>query len=256
MVKGVSDKEHKELTPEWIYQIFEDKYINNHVVFQVLECNFRRIDGMMAEVTIVHAGDSRVIVGNGNGRLDAVSNAIQNYFDINYELSVYEEHALTSGSSSKAASYVEITCNGRKYWGVGIHNDIIQSSIDALIAAVNQIDSIRDRSEIKDERINKIMNYIQTHYQTVTLDDLSEEMFLSKPYISKYIKDKLGVTFGDIVKNIRLNKARALLKNGNMKIENVAESVGYQNVEHFNRLFKKKCGMTPVQYRYEKISSV
>lgn len=46
-----------------------------------------------------------------------------------------------------------------------------------------------------------------------------------------------------------MKKARTLLKNGNMTVENIAYSVGYQNVEHFNRLFKKKYEMTPVQYR-------
>ena len=47
----------------------------------------------------------------------------------------------------------------------------------------------------------------------------------------------------------KINKASTLLRNGNMKVEKVAEAAGYQNVEHFNRLFKKKYGMTPVQYR-------
>ena len=57
------------------------------------------------------------------------------------------------------------------------------------------------------------------------------------------------MTFGENVKKIRLKKASILLKNGNMKVERVDEAAGYQNVEHFNRLFKKKYGMTPVQYR-------
>ena len=57
------------------------------------------------------------------------------------------------------------------------------------------------------------------------------------------------MTFGENVQKIRLKKASTLLKNGNMKIEKVAESVGYPSVEHFNRQFKKKYGMTPVQYR-------
>ena len=101
----------------------------------------------------------------------------------------------------------------------------------------------------QDERINSIMNYIQDNYLTVTLEDLSNQFFLSKPYLSKYIKEKSGKTFGENVKAIRLKKASVLLKNGNMKVERVAEAAGYQNVEHFNRLFKKKYGMTPVQYR-------
>ena len=48
------------------------------------------------------------------------------------------------------------------------------------------------------------------------------------------------MTFGDTVKKIRMKKAKTLLKNGNMKVESISEAVGYQNVEHFNRLFKKQ----------------
>ena len=62
---------------------------------------------------------------------------------------------------------------------------------------------------------------------------------MSKPYLSKYIKEKSGMTFGELVKQIRMKKARALLKSSNMTVENIALPVGYQNVEHFNRLFKK-----------------
>lgn len=46
-----------------------------------------------------------------------------------------------------------------------------------------------------------------------------------------------------------MKKARTLLKGGSMTVEAIAETVGYQNVEHFTRLFKKKYGMTPVQFR-------
>ena len=69
------------------------------------------------------------------------------------------------------------------------------------------------------------------------------------PYISNYIKEKSVQTFVELVQGVRMKKARTLLKNGNMTVENIAYSVGYQNVEHFNRLFKKKYEMTPVQYR-------
>ena len=62
----------------------------------------------------------------------------------------------------------------------------------------------------------EIMNYIQENYIDITLDDLAEKFFLSKPYISKYIKEKSGVTFGELVKKIRMKKARALLKSSNM----------------------------------------
>ena len=251
-VKDVSDKEHKELSPNWVYQIFEDKYITNNTVFSVPECHFQQKDGIIAEVTIAYDDKVRVIKSTGNGRLDAVSNAFKQYFNISYELSVYEEHSLSRGSSSKAVSYVGISHNGKMFWGVGIDADIIKSSIQALTVAVNQLESEVGVNACKDDRLNEIMNYIHTNYLTVTLDELADEFHLSKPYLSKYIKEKSGNTFGDIVKNVRMKKARALLKSGSMTVEAIAENVGYQNVEHFNRLFKKKYGMTPVQFRNSK----
>ncbi|MCI9059032.1 MAG: helix-turn-helix domain-containing protein, partial [Lachnospiraceae bacterium] len=248
-VKGVSDHRHMELSPQLVYQIFEEHYVSHTPYFHVTECHFKQKNGIVATAVLEHGGQRRDIAGNGNGRLDAVSNALKQYFNISYELSVYEEHSLSRGSSAKAVSYVGISCNNRLYWGVGIDEDIIKSSIEALCVAVNKLEPIQQTEQCRDERLNQIMNYIQEHYLTVTLDELTEKMHLSKPYLSKYIKEKSGKTFGDIVKNVRMKKARTLLKNTSMTVENIADSVGYQNVEHFNRLFKKKYGMTPVQFR-------
>ena len=252
MVKDVSDKAHKELTPDWVYQIFSDHYINTKSIFHIDECHFKQVDGITAEVTINHAGERKVITSNGNGRLDAVSNAIKQYFNISYELSVYEEHSLTKGSSSKAVAYVGIICKGKMFWGVGIDPDIIRASIEALIVAVNKIEELGSADACTDPRMIEIMNYVQANYIDITLDDLAEKFFLSKPYLSKYIKEKSGMTFGDLVKKIRMKKAKALLKSSNMTVENIAMSVGYQNVEHFNRLFKKAYDMTPMQFRNQK----
>ena len=138
-VKDVSDKEHKELSPEWVYEIFKQRYINNTPVFTIPECHFRQEKGIAAQVTVEHNGVKMFIEAGGNGRLDAVSNALKAYFDITYELQVYEEHALTRGSSSKAVSYVGICKEDKMYWGVGIDEDIIKASIGALAVAVNQI---------------------------------------------------------------------------------------------------------------------
>ena len=252
LVKDVSDKAHKELTPDLVYRIFEDHYINEKPVFTVDECHFQQEDGIIAEATIHHNNNSFKITGVGNGRLDAVSNAIKHYFDISYELAFYEEHSLTKGSSSRAVAYVGVICNKKRYWGVGIDADIIKASIEALVVAVNKIREIAESQAGKDERLLEITNYIYANYKDVTLDDLTEKFFLSKPYLSKYIKEKSGMTFGDILKKIRMKKARAMLKGSNATVESIAESVGYQNVEHFNRVFKKMYNLTPVQYRNRK----
>ena len=249
LIKGVSDRRHQELHPAEIYAIFEENYIAPRSVFRIPECHFRQEKGIRAEVTIEQGGESRVIRAGGNGRLDAVCNAIKTYFGVSYQLSVYEEHAISKGSSSRAAAYVAILCDGKHYWGVGVDEDIIKASIAALASAANKLAVEQHITEGREERIVEIISFIKNDYMNVTLDILSEEFHLSKPYLSKYIKEKAGMTFQEAVRKERMKKARALLRETDMTVETVAAEVGYENAEHFNRLFKKNYGLTPVQYR-------
>lgn len=250
LMKGVSDHRHKELAPADVYRIFEDEYINRREVFGIPECHFKQVeDGISAQVTIGQDKEQRVIETTGNGRLDAVSNAIKLYFGVSYELSVYEEHAVSRGSSSRAAAYVGILCKGKMYWGVGLDEDIIKSSIAALVSAGNKLAKSENITEGREERIVDIMRYVQSHYRDVTLEELSENFHLSAPYLSKYIREHTGSTFQEIVKKARMKKAKSLLKETNRTVESIAADVGYETVEHFNRLFKKNYGMTPVQFR-------
>ena len=249
LIKGVSDRRHQELPPAEIFAIFEENYIKPRSVFDIPECHFKQERGIQAEVTVKQNGDARVIHAQGNGRLDAVSNCLKIFFGISYELSVYEEHAISKGSSSKAASYVGINHEGHFYWGVGVDEDIIKASIAALTSAVNKLTAEQHITEGREERIVEIISYIQNDYRNVTLETLSEAFHLSKPYLSKYISEKTGTTFQELVKQARMKKARSLLRGTNQTVEAIAAEVGYENVEHFNRLFKKSYDITPVQYR-------
>ena len=250
LVKGVSDRKHQELAPAEIYQIFEDHYIAPRNIFNITDYEFKQSEeGIAAQVTIEQNKERRVIEATGNGRLDAVSNAIKLYFGLSYELSIYEEHAVSRGSSSKAASYVGIMNQGNMFWGVGIDEDIIISSIEALVSAANKLAASQNVKEGREERIVDIMKYVQSHYCDVTLENLAESFNLSKPYLSRYIRQKSGMTFQEAVKKARLKKARKMLKESNQSVESIAETVGYETVEHFNRLFKKTYDMTPGQYR-------
>ena len=141
LVKGESDKRHAELSPQDIYAIFEERYIKERTFFDVTGSNFtpEGEEEMFTRLVIKHEGVEKKISGEGNGRLDAVSNAFKDYFGLDYLLKVYEEHAVSIGSSSKAASYVGIEHEGKMYWGVGINQDIIKSSVAALVSAVNKI---------------------------------------------------------------------------------------------------------------------
>ncbi len=141
-VKDVSDHEHKELTPEWIYSILESNYINVKEHFKIDEFHFRQKPdgGIAASVTMTMNGTTQTVESEGNGRLDAVSKALKIGLGFSYELTDYKEHSLSKGSSSKAMSYVAITQNNKMVWGIGIDEDIIESSIEALNAAINRLD--------------------------------------------------------------------------------------------------------------------
>lgn len=141
LVKGVSDHAHKELQPEEVLQIFTEQYINIETPVSLPEIHYvQKADGnITASVTITYNGKTETITADGNGRLNAVSNALKAYLDMDYALITYTEHALEVRSSSKAVSYVGLQWNNEMFWGVGIHSDIIRSSISALLSALNRI---------------------------------------------------------------------------------------------------------------------
>lgn len=142
-VKNVSDHQHKELTAQEVRQVFYDQYVNIESPICLKEVHFIQNNGISTEITITRNGEVKIYHGRGNGRLDAVSNAIMRHFDVHFSLITYEEHALQSGSNSQACAYVGIQDQkGKVYWGAGIRNDIIDASAAALISAVNKMADI------------------------------------------------------------------------------------------------------------------
>ena len=139
-VKNVSDRSHKELAPSEVLEIFKNEYVNINTPIELEDYHFvRKPDCMKAIITISQNGETRDISAEGNGRLDAVSNAIKRYLNIEYSNLTYAEHALTSESSSQAVTYVSITfADGKTVWGAGVHDDIIAASICALLSAINR----------------------------------------------------------------------------------------------------------------------
>lgn len=144
-VKDASDHQHKELSPKEVLDIFQNEYVNRDSVIRLEECHFKQIDGIEAEITIFVGGVKKVYHGHGNGRLDAISNAIMKHFAIKFSLVTYEEHALQVGSNSQACAYVGIEVEGAPgiTWGAGIKTDIIDASAFALISALNRTHLIK-----------------------------------------------------------------------------------------------------------------
>ena len=139
-VKSVSDHSHKELSPAEVLDVFTNEYVNINSPLNLLDYHFvRSADSMKAFVTVELNGVKKDISANGNGRLDAISNAFKENLGLEYSNLTYTEHALTSDSDSKAVTYVSIMApTGKVYWGVGVHDDIIASSVYALVSAINR----------------------------------------------------------------------------------------------------------------------
>lgn len=140
LVKSVSDHKHKELAPEEVFDIFKEKYINIENPINIKEIHYAQTGGIEAKVIMEYNGKTAIVCNKGNGRLDAVSNAVKSYLNVGFTIETYTEHALENGSASQAVSYVGISDkNGSMFWGTGIDNDIITSSAKALVSAVNNM---------------------------------------------------------------------------------------------------------------------
>lgn len=140
LMKGVSDHEHAELSPDDMLKIFRKNYSMVKHKFDVTECHFKQDNGIIASVTIKEGDKVTIAEAKGNGRLNAVNNAIRKHFGTVYHLAEYEEHSLSRNSNALAICYVGITTDDSEKltWGVGTDEDIITASIHALVNAVNK----------------------------------------------------------------------------------------------------------------------
>lgn len=140
LMKGVSDHEHAELSPDDMLKIFRKNYSMVKHKFDIPECHFKQENGIIASVSIKEGDKTTVVEAKGNGRLNAVNNAIRKHFGSVYHLAEYEEHSLSRNSNALAICYVGITTDNddKPVWGVATDEDIITASIHALVNAVNK----------------------------------------------------------------------------------------------------------------------
>ena len=148
LMKHLSDVNHKEIVPEKLLEIFTDEYVNRTDKYKLKDATFKRLpqseslgdNGIEADIVAEIDGSVYELTGKGNGRLDAIMNALrQGPYKIDCDFVTYEEHALESESNSRAAAYVALKDKqGNMHWGVGIHNDIIYASVNALMSAINR----------------------------------------------------------------------------------------------------------------------
>ncbi|AFC33285.1 AraC family transcriptional regulator [Paenibacillus mucilaginosus 3016] len=101
-----------------------------------------------------------------------------------------------------------------------------------------------------DKAIEVALQYIKTHYQDdLSLEKVASVVFLNPVYFSQLFKQKTGQGFKEYVIHLRLEQAKQLLQNPTLKLADIAERIGYQDMRHFTQVFRKRFGVTPTEYR-------
>lgn len=101
-----------------------------------------------------------------------------------------------------------------------------------------------------DDTVEKIKIYIQHNYQkNLTQDFIASLFYMNRSYLSTLFRQKTGMKFIDYLNDIRIEKAKDMLLHTDRKMYQISKSCGYDNTKYFFRVFKKKMGVTPEQYK-------
>ena len=140
--KGISDKEHRELKPDEILEIFENSYLNIQSEIKISDLEFwREKDAVIVDITFEKDGKSTRMKSSGNGSLNAINNALKKFTGQEYSLEVFTQHSMQGqGSQSVAASYIGLERpDGEMFYGAGTDTDVINASAKALLSAFHNM---------------------------------------------------------------------------------------------------------------------
>ncbi|MBB6694843.1 helix-turn-helix domain-containing protein [Cohnella xylanilytica] len=102
----------------------------------------------------------------------------------------------------------------------------------------------------KKNLIAEVKEYVSKHYQeSITLADLAARFYLSPIYLSQLFKQRTGDTYLNYVVQVRIDRAKELLENTDLKVYEICQKVGYSDTQHFARLFERLTGSKPSEYR-------
>ncbi|MBQ2767439.1 MAG: 2-isopropylmalate synthase [Clostridia bacterium] len=138
LCKDISDRQHKELKPDEVLDIFTAHYLNLKGGIEVSDFDFmRENDAVKINITFKRNGQETEMEAEGNGTLSAINNALAAYTGEQYTLQVFTQHSMQGeGSRSVAASYIGLErADGRMFWGAGTNTDVITASTKALLSA-------------------------------------------------------------------------------------------------------------------------
>ena len=102
----------------------------------------------------------------------------------------------------------------------------------------------------KSKNIQLALEYINANYaKQLSLEQVAEQVYLNPDYFSRIFKAETGQTFVNYLTDVRMQHAIRLLENTALRVQTIAQQVGYYNASYFSTAFKKKYGMSPYEYR-------
>lgn len=108
----------------------------------------------------------------------------------------------------------------------------------------------KKKDENRAHLIENILAYMKQNIDIITLQLLSDHFSINKTYLSELFIKELGVNYNDVLKNLKIERAKYLLNTKQASSKNVAEKVGYSNPKYFAKLFKSNTGYTPKEFIY------
>ena len=144
VVQAKTDSEGGEVTPDALWQIFEDEYLPadakswGRFRLKGLSQSSHMDEDVKLSVELADNGQIQSFSGTGNGPIAAFIHIISGYTDKPIRVLDYYEHALSAGGDAKAAAYLECDVDGKTFWGVGIDPSTTTAALKAVISAVNR----------------------------------------------------------------------------------------------------------------------
>ena len=140
VVQDAAEETGGEIQPDRIWELFNRHYFDKEKVISLQNYSIERNEtGEVFSGAITYFGKSMQVRGQGNGVLDALVQGLQKVVQIDFEVMDYGEHALSQGADAEAVTYIQIKSQGKRYTGIAISEDIVSSSLDALMSAASQL---------------------------------------------------------------------------------------------------------------------
>jgi len=132
------------------------------------------------------------------------------------------------------------------------NHDFDVSTKKRMADSIQEITGVRDGKEPAADIVSKVKAYVLQHYhEDIGVNSIADHLNITPNYLSRIFHTQAGIKLSEHLSEVRITKAKELLKNPNISIKDVSEQVGYYNAKHFARVFQKQVGLTPSTYQRE-----